>query len=123
MWRVGAKRIPEREGQEAVFAWANGSAEAETIALAVRYALQTLRALAPGSSVEVRVPPYAAIQAIPGPTHTRGTPPAVVEMAPDVCLELVTGRLGFHEGVTKGLIRASGERSDISAWLPFLEIP
>lgn len=120
---VGAKRIKEEEGQLALQAWAAGPVPRETLALAVRYALQTLRSVAPGTSVEIRVPPFAAVQAIPGPTHTRGTPPAVVEMAPEVCLELVTGRRSFHDAVSNGLISASGERSDLSRWLPVLEIP
>lgn len=123
MWRVGAKRISDDEGTAALALWASGRCDDEDIARACRYVLQILKTNAPGSSVEIRVPPYAAIQAIPGPAHTRGTPPAVVEMDPEVCLELAVGKMAFSEAVSRGLVRASGERSDLSDWLPVLALP
>ena len=92
-------------------------------ALAVRFTLQILRQKAPGSSVEVRVPPWGAVQAIDGPAHTRGTPPAVVEMAPAVWLEIATGSATFERQLSEGLINASGERSNLSAWLPVVPLP
>lgn len=76
---------------------------------------------APGRSVEVRVPPYAAAQVVEGARHTRGTPPAVVETDPDTWLDLATGSLDWSEAVTSGRVRASGERADLSAYLPLTE--
>lgn len=72
----------------------------------------------PGKSVEVRVPPAAAVQAIDGPRHTRGTPPNVVETDVETWLALAAGRLGWAEAVDQGRVRASGLRSDLSAYLP-----
>ena len=102
---------------------AEGSSEPDDEALAVRYTLQMLRRTAPGASVEIRVPPWGAIQAIEGPTHTRGTPPAVVEMAPAVWLGLALGSMTFEDAVEAGQIRASGERSNLSAWFPLVGLP
>jgi hypothetical protein len=85
---------------------------------AVRELLTDLRTLAPGRSVEVRVPPYGAIQCIEGPRHTRGTPPNVVETDPVTWIEIATGRKSWHEAVTAGKIRASGVRADLSQYLP-----
>ena len=71
-----------------------------------------------GRSVEVRVPPYAAAQVVPGVRHTRGTPPAVVELDAETWIALATGELGWSEAVADGRIRASGERADLSPYLP-----
>ncbi len=87
----------------------------------VRRTLAHLAQRAPGRSVEVRVPPYAAVQVIAGPTHRRGTPSAVVETDPVTWLDLAAGRLTWAEAVAAGRVRASGERSDLSAWLPLPE--
>lgn len=72
----------------------------------------------PGKSVEVRVPPAAAVQAIDGPRHTRGTPPNVVETDVETWLALASGRLRWAEAVDQGRVRASGLRSDLSSYLP-----
>jgi hypothetical protein len=85
---------------------------------AVRFLLDALAQRAPGRAVEVRVPPYAAVQCIAGPRHTRGTPPNVVETDPLTWLALATGRLDWAAAVAGGRVRASGPRSDISAYLP-----
>lgn len=85
---------------------------------AVRELLAELRLRAPGRSVEVRVPPYGAIQCVEGPRHTRGTPPNVVETDPITWIEIATGRKTWHEAVTAGKISASGVRADLSAYLP-----
>ena len=85
---------------------------------AVRTLLAVLAERAPGRSVEVRVPPYGAVQCVPGPRHTRGTPPNVVEMDPVTWLELAVGRLGWAEAVTEGRVRVSGIRADLSDHLP-----
>jgi hypothetical protein len=85
---------------------------------AVKAALAGLVEAAPGRSVEVRVPPFAAVQAVEGTSHRRGTPSAVVETDPRTWLELTTGRLAWGDAVADGRVRASGERSDLSGWLP-----
>lgn len=90
----------------------------ETVAKAVRYSLQVLREKAPGQSVEVRVPPYGAAQILPGTTHRRGTPPAVVEMSPQTWLCLVLGLLTWREACETAAVTASGNRADLSTLLP-----
>ena len=72
----------------------------------------------PGRSVEVRVPPYSAVQAIEGIRHTRGTPPNVIEMAGSTWLALASGRQGWAAAVESGRVRASGTRADLSGYLP-----
>jgi hypothetical protein len=90
--------------------------------VAVRYTLQILTDRAPGHSVEVRIPPFAAVQAIPGPVHRRGTPSAVIEMDPATWLALATGELSWARAKAAGRIRASGERADLSPWLPLVTV-
>ncbi len=85
---------------------------------AARYSLGLLAERAPGRTVEVRVPPFAAIQCIPGPRHTRGTPPNVVETDPLTWLDLAAGRLAWQGALAAGRVRASGQRADLSAYLP-----
>ncbi|WP_066934391.1 sterol carrier family protein [Microtetraspora fusca] len=85
---------------------------------AVRHLLDELVARAPGRTVEVRVPPYAAVQCVEGPRHTRGTPPNVIETDPRTWLELATGRASWQSALTAGRIAASGSRADLSAYLP-----
>jgi hypothetical protein len=77
-----------------------------------------LATLHPGRSVEVRVPPYAAVQVVPGVRHTRGTPPAVVETDAETWIGLATGALAWPDALAGGLVSASGERTDLSAYLP-----
>lgn len=85
---------------------------------AVKAALARLQEVAPGHAVEVRIPPFAVGQAVPGPRHRRGTPPAVVEMPARLWLELATGRLEWAAARATGRLSASGERSDLSPFLP-----
>jgi hypothetical protein len=85
---------------------------------AVRYLLAALAQRAPGRAVEVRVPPYAAIQCVTGPRHTRGTPPNVVEADPVTWILLATGRLSWAKAIAAGRLQVSGPRSDISGYLP-----
>jgi hypothetical protein len=85
---------------------------------AVRALLTELSRRAPGRSVEVRVPPFGAIQCVAGPRHTRGTPPNVVETDPKTWLLVATGRLGWDEAMGDGRLRASGIRTDITEYLP-----
>ena len=85
---------------------------------AVKASLARLVEVAPGRSVEVRVPPYAVVQAVPGTTHRRGTPPAIVETDAATWLALAEGSLSWADAVANGAVRASGERSDLSPYLP-----
>lgn len=85
---------------------------------AVRLLLDRLTEVAPGRSVEVRVPPYAAVQCVEGPRHVRGTPPNVVETDPLTWVALATGRLSWADAVAQGRVHASGERADLSPYLP-----
>ncbi|HEX9066802.1 MAG TPA: sterol carrier family protein [Streptosporangiaceae bacterium] len=85
---------------------------------AVVYTLGLLEAKAPGRAVEVRVPPFAAVQCIAGQRHTRGTPPNVVETDPRTWLALATGGLAWPSAVASGAVRASGQRADLAAYLP-----
>jgi hypothetical protein len=87
---------------------------------AVKHFLAVLATRHPGKSVEVRVPPYAAVQCVEGARHTRGTPPAVVETDPQTWIDLARGTLSFVDARDAGRIRASGERSDLSPLLPLL---
>jgi hypothetical protein len=89
--------------------------------LLVKHFLAVLAERAPGASVEVRVPPYAAVQAVAGVRHTRGTPPAVVELDADTWIALATGALGWAEADAEGRVRASGERADLSPLLPLVD--
>lgn len=89
-------------------------------ATAVRYTLEELGERAPGRSVEVRVPPFGAVQCIEGTTHRRGTPPAVIETDASTWLALATGTLTWAEAVASGAVQASGERTDLNALLPLV---
>lgn len=84
----------------------------------VKQTLALLEQRAPGKSVEVRVPPYAAIQCVAGPTHRRGTPPSTVEMDAPTWLALASGELSWQAALAAGRIAASGERADLSPYLP-----
>jgi hypothetical protein len=115
------KPDPTGEANVAVVAAAlDSGAEPEQAALrsAARFLLHELEALSPGRSVEIRVVPVAAAQAVAGPRHTRGTPPNVVETDAATWFKLATGRLSWDEAVETGAVRASGARSDLSAYLP-----
>jgi len=86
--------------------------------LLVKHFLAVLAERSPGASVEVRVPPYAAVQAVAGVRHTRGTPPAVVELDAETWIALATGRVTWTDAEADGRVRASGERADLSPLLP-----
>ena len=87
---------------------------------AVKYCLQLLHEKAPGNSVEVRIPPYAAVQVIPGISHKRGTPPAVIEMTARIWIDLAIGKIDWISTKNSGAILASGERADLSTLLPLI---
>jgi hypothetical protein len=91
-------------------------------AAAVRLSLAALERVAPGRSVEVRIPPFGAVHCIDGPRHTRGTPPNVVETDPRTWCALALGRLDFAAAVAAGSVTASGHRAgQVAAWLPLVE--
>ena len=121
---MARSRIPDADGLAAVRACASPAGpdqpDRATQRLAVRYTLQLLTDRAPGHSVEVRIPPFAAVQAIPGPVHRRGTPSAVVEMDAPTWLALAIGARSWAHAKAAGQIRASGERADLTDWLPLV---
>jgi uncharacterized protein (TIGR03083 family) len=90
------------------------------VGISVKVLAAALVRRAPGRAVELRVPPHLAVQCVEGPRHTRGTPPNVVETDPVTWLELATGRLDWSAAVADGKVRASGERADLTAYLPVL---
>lgn len=94
-----------------------GTAAPDDERAAVKHLLALLQQRAPGTSVEVRIPPYAAAQIVAGTAHTRGTPPAVVEVDPPTFVALSRGSLAWADAP----IRASGERSDLSAYFPLTD--
>lgn len=89
--------------------------------LLTKHFLAVLAERAPGNSVEVRIPPYAAAQVIPGVRHTRGTPPAVIETDPATWIALATGEIEWVDAIASGRIIASGERTDLTAHLPLTD--
>ena len=123
------RRIDPAAGAQAVRRWAAASETAggaapdrRTLATAVRFTLEELAACAPGRAVEVRVPPYGVTQAVAGTVHRRGTPPSVVETDAETWLALATGRLAWNQAAADGALHASGERCDLSAYLPLLRV-
>lgn len=97
--------------------------ERNRIAEAVRLTARTLAGLAPGASVELRVPPFVAVQCVAGPAHTRGNPPNVVETDPRTWLLVATGLLPFDEAAATGALRLSGSRAaELGNWLPVVAL-
>ncbi|MFG2955406.1 sterol carrier family protein [Streptomyces sp. NPDC048291] len=92
----------------------------QALAACTRLLADALAVKAPGGSTEVRVPPYAVVQCVEGPRHTRGTPPNVVETDPLTWIRLATGRLAWKEAVADARVSASGERADLGAYLPVM---
>ncbi|MEV7021495.1 sterol carrier family protein [Kitasatospora sp. NPDC093558] len=92
----------------------------QAVAAVTRLLADALAARAPGGAVELRIPPYAVVQAVEGPRHTRGTPPNVVETDPLTWIRLATGRTAWAAALDAAAVSASGERSDLSAYLPVL---
>lgn len=84
------------------------------IAVQVKQILDLIKDLDPGKSVELRIPPYSAIQCVKGVVHRRGTPPSVVEMSPQTLINLVMQPELWKEFHDSGLISASGTNSDLS---------
>ena len=121
---AGTPPIPADELRavvEPVRAWLAGEAEQPprpVLGAAVRTTARWLAQQVPGRSVELRVPPFVAVQCIPGPRHTRGTPPNVVETDALTWLRMASGRLTWDDAVADGKVSASGNRADLSALLP-----
>lgn len=113
-----ARRISTEDGRSALAGVASGDPGRTDLPTAVRYLLQLLAEKAPGHSVEVRVPPFAAVQVVEGPRHTRGTPPNVVEMDPMTWVSVALGQEQWQDAASAGRILASGVRADLSALLP-----
>ncbi len=114
-----ARKITTDEGRAALAAVTAAQTPARPdLATAVRYLLQLLAEKAPGNSVEVRVPPFGAVQVIEGPRHTRGTPPNVIETDALTWIALATGAEAWADAVAGGRILASGTRADLAALLP-----
>lgn len=118
---IGAAQL--RAALVPVLDWLDGSAEQPprpVLATAVRTSLRAFAQQYPGKAVEVRVPPFAAVQCLPGGAHTRGTPPHVVETDPQSWLALATGRMDWATAVQRAVVSASGHRAEeIGALLPF----
>lgn len=92
----------------------------QALAACTRLLADALAVKAPGGAVEVRVPPFAVVQCVQGPRHTRGTPPNVVETDPLTWIRLATGRVDWAEALAAAQVSASGERADLSGLLPVL---
>jgi hypothetical protein len=125
--RQGADPAKTRQAVLAVLDWlrdeSRPSPERDVLATAVRLTARTLAAAAPGASVEVRVPPFAAVQCVSGPRHTRGTPPNVVEADPRTWLLLATGLVPLEEAKATGALMLSGSRAgEIGHWLPLFDV-
>ena len=122
---MSRRRIKHDDGIDAINAVIRAKKQANELkptdplfATAVRYLLEELAEVAPGNSVEVRVPPLGATQCIEGPRHTRGTPPNVVELSPRVWFDLALGNLSWESAVTEHQISSSGVRASLEEVLP-----
>ena len=115
------RRVDPDAGREALTTVLEAhTMEPDDLRDAVWFLLDELATSAPGRSVEVRVPPYGAIQCVAGPRHTRGTPPNVVELDAMTWINLGTGASEWSAAVREGLVKASGERADLSEYLPLV---
>ena len=112
------RKIEQAAGAAAVEAVLGGADDRDSIALAVRYLLEVLASDFEGHTVEVRVPPWGAVQAIEGPRHTRGTPPNVIETDASTWIALATGSLTWGDAVAAARASASGQRADLRDVLP-----
>jgi Bacterial SCP ortholog len=125
--RQNADPARTRDAVRAVEGWLRDDTQPSPsrteLAAAVRLTARTLAAEAPGASVEVRIPPFVAVQCISGPRHTRGTPPNVVETDPRTWLLLATGLLEVADATATGALRLSGSRAgEFAGWLPVVRL-
>lgn len=118
------RRVSAAAGRGALASWRTDreASSREVLAGAVRHTLADLAERHPGRSVEVRVPPFGAVQCIAGPVHRRGTPPNTVETDPATWLALAVGELRWADAVERGLVRSSGIRADLTSVLPLDEV-
>ena len=128
---MASRRAPDpaavRRAVEAVADWLRDDSvpapDRATLGDAVRLTARALAAAAPGASVEVRIPPFVAVQCISGPTHTRGTPPNVVETDARTWLLLATGLSDFDAAASGGWLASSGSRAgEVAGWLPLARL-
>ena len=123
---MARRRISEADGQAALAAvrvpgaMQSGAVDRASLVTAVRYLLEELAAIAPGKSVEVRVPPFGAVQCIGGLTHTRGTPPNVIETDAETWIGLALGKLSWEDAVASTRVQASGSRAVLDGLLPLI---
>jgi hypothetical protein len=118
---VAKRGIDDASGFAAVRSVLNEpDASRDTLATAARYLLQLLEQKAPGHTVEVRVPPFGAVQVVEGPRHTRGTPPTVIETDAATWVSLASGRLTWAEAVDAARVSASGTRATLDGLIPVL---
>jgi hypothetical protein len=125
--RQNADPAKTRDAVRAVESWLRDDTQPSpgraALAAAVRLTARTLAAEAPGASVEVRIPPFVAVQCISGPRHTRGTPPNVVETDPRTWLLLATGLLRVQDAAASGALRLSGSRAgEVAGRLPVVRL-
>jgi Bacterial SCP ortholog len=106
-------KVTRDEVDQAIRAFNESPNDNEALANAVRKSLEWFAQQNPGRAVEVRVPPYLAVQILGGTTHRRGTPPAVVEMSPQTWLDLFTHKQSWEDAEKSGQVSASGLRSDL----------
>jgi hypothetical protein len=115
-------RIDSDRGRTAVESVRSGSEDRETTAVAVRFVLQEFARIAPGKSVEVRVPPHGAVQIVEGLGHTRGTPPNVIELDATTLVALAVGDETWDAAVARGVVRASGTRATLDELVPLASL-
>jgi hypothetical protein len=125
--RAKADPARTREALLAVAGWLRDDTrpapDRATLGTAVRLTARTLADLAVGASVEVRIPPFIAVQCVAGPRHTRGTPPNVVQTDPRTWLLLTTGMVSLAEAHSTGAVSLSGSRArEIEPWLPLFDV-
>lgn len=120
---MAKRRIDVSDGMTALRAAVAGETARPVLATAVRFLLEELAELAPGNSVEVRVPPFGATQCVQGPRHTRGTPPNVIETDPATWIALATGSLDWMSALGEARVIASGSRANLDGLLPVIRIP
>lgn len=118
MLSVPLPRIDLERGRTAVAAVRDGSVDRNLTATAVRFILQEFARLAPGKSVEVRVPPHGAVQIVEGLGHTRGTPPNVIELDADTLVAIAVGDETWDAAIDRGAVRASGTRASLTDLVP-----
>jgi len=115
---VARRTVTDAQLRAALLVAADTQPDPAAVPTAVRHTAAALAQRHPGKAVEIRIPPYAAVQGFTGVRHTRGTPPNVVETDPATWLALVSGRLTWSQALAAGAVRASGTRANLSAVLP-----